>query len=53
MQQWVYDFANSEDMPEDEYEYMLKYNSTIVEHIDDDEIADVLKTLSSQAINEK
>ena len=53
MPQWVYDFANSEDMPEDEYEYMLKYNSTIVEHIDDDEIADVLKTLSSQAINEK
>jgi isopentenyldiphosphate isomerase len=53
MPQWVYDFANSEDMPEDEYEYVLKYNRKMTEHIDDDEIADILKTLSSQAINEK
>ncbi|MBR6591806.1 MAG: hypothetical protein IKK81_04180 [Prevotella sp.] len=50
---WVYDLANSEDMPKDEYEYMMKYNSIIVEHMDEDEIADVLKTLSSQAISEK
>ena len=40
-------------MPDDEYEYMLQYNSMIMEHIDDDDIADILKTLSSQAINEK
>lgn len=50
---WVYDLANSEYMPKDEYEYMMKYNSIIVEHMDEDEIADVLKTLSSQAISEK
>ena len=50
--QWVNDFANSEDMPEDEYEYMLKYNSVIVEHINDEDIADVLKTLSSQSFKE-
>lgn len=53
MPQWVYDFANSENMPEDEYEYVLKYNRKMIEHIDDDEIADILKTLSSQTINEK
>ena len=50
MPQWVIDFANSEDMPEEEYEYILKYNSVIVEHIDDDGIADILKTLASQTI---
>ncbi len=52
MPRWVYDFANSEGMPEDEYEYMLKYNRTMIKHIDDDEIADILKTLSSQTIDE-
>ena len=52
MPQWVYDFANSEGMPEDEYEYMLKYNRTMIKHIDDDEIADILKTLSSQTNDE-
>ena len=52
MPQWIVDFANSEDMPEDEYEYMQKYNSIIVEHIDDDDIVDILKTLSSQIISE-
>ena len=52
MPQWVYDFANADDMPEDEYEYMLKYISKIVEHIDDEDIADILKTLSSQATSE-
>ena len=51
--QWVYDFANAEDMPEDEYEYMLKYNSIIMEHIDDSDIANILKILSSQAINKE
>ncbi len=52
MPQWVVNFVNSEDMPEDEYEYMQKYNSIIVEHIDDDDIVDILKTLSSQVISE-
>ena len=51
MPQWVTDFANSEEMPEEEYEYILKYNSMIVEHIDDDDITYVLKTLYSQALN--
>lgn len=50
--QWVYDLVNAEDMPKDEYEYMLKYNSKIMEHIDDDDIVDILKTLSSQVFSE-
>lgn len=50
--EWVYEFANNEDMPDDEYEYMFQYNNIILEHIDDEDIADILKTLSSWAINE-
>lgn len=52
MPEWLYEFANNEDLPDDEYEFMLQYNNLIVEHIDDDDIADILKTLSSQAVNE-
>lgn len=51
MPQWVIDFANSEDVSEDEYEYVLKYNSVITDHIDDADIVDILKTLSSQVIS--
>ena len=48
--QWVFDFANSEDLPNDEYEFMTLYNEIMIEHIDDEDIVDILKTLSSQAI---
>lgn len=48
--QWVSDFANSEDLPNDEYEFMTLYNEIMIEHIDDEDIVDILKTLSSQAI---
>lgn len=51
MPEWVYDFVNNDEASEDEYKYMLQYNSLIVEHIDDDDIADILKTLSSQAMS--
>lgn len=51
MPQWVVDLANSEDMPQDEYEYMKEYNRLMIEHIDDDDFVDILKTLASQAIN--
>ena len=51
MPQWIIDFANSDDVPENEYEYILKYNHMIVEHIYDDDIATVLKTLYSQTID--
>ena len=47
---WVSDFANSEDLPNDEYEFMTLYNEIMIEHIDDEDIVDILKTLSSQAI---
>ena len=30
---------------------MLKYNSVIIDHINDTAIVDILKTLSSQAIS--
>ncbi len=46
--QWILDFANSEDLPDDEYEYTTLYNSMVIEHIDDENIADILKILSSQ-----
>lgn len=49
---WVYNYANNDNTPDDEYEYVLQYNSMIMEHIDDNGIADILKTLSSQAISE-
>ena len=49
---WVMDFANSEDLPEDEYEYQLMYNKLIVEHFDDEDIVEILKTLSSLALSE-
>lgn len=51
MPQWVIDFVNSENIPRDEYEYMLMFNSTILEHIDDNDIITILKTLYSQVIN--
>lgn len=51
MPQWVIEFANSEDVPEDEYESVLNYYSVITDHIDDADIVDILKTLSSQAIS--
>ena len=48
--QWFYDFANSEDLPNDEYEFTILYSGIMIEHIDDEDIVDILKTLSSQAI---
>lgn len=51
MPQWVIEFANSEDVPEDEYESVLNYYSMITDHIDEADIVDILKTLSSQAIS--
>ena len=53
MPQWIHNLANSKDMPEDEYEYMLKYNGTIISHINDDDIAEILKTLTSLSVSEK
>ena len=38
------------DLPNDEYEFMTLYNEIMIEHIDDEDIVDILKTLSSQAI---
>ena len=52
MPEWVYDYANSEELPDDGYEYMLHFINLIVKHIDDEDIADILKTLSTQAMSE-
>lgn len=49
--QWVSDFVNSDNLPDDEYEYVILYNNVVLEHIDDDDIVDVLKILSSQTMS--
>lgn len=52
MPQWVMDFATVEDTQTmNEYESVLRFNSILVEHIDDIEIVDVIKTLYCQVIN--
>lgn len=46
---WVLDFANSEELSDDEYDFMILYINTMIEHIDDEYIVQYLKILSSQA----
>lgn len=50
MPQWVYDLYNSEEKSEDEYEYELKYVNKMVEHIDDDDIVDILKCITASCL---
>ncbi len=50
MPEWVYEFANDEAMPDDEYEYTLQCSNIIVGHMGDNDITNILKTLSSLAI---
>ena len=52
MPQWLVDFFDSDDLPENEYEFMMKFNELIVSHIDDDDIGGILKTMACVAISE-
>jgi len=52
MPQWLVDFFDSDDLPEDEYEFLMKFNELIVSHIDDDDIGGILKTMACVAISE-
>lgn len=49
--QWVTDFNTSENDSLSEYEFVLTFNNAVLEHLDDEDISDVLKVLSSQNIN--
>lgn len=46
--QWIIDMSNAEDNSLSEYEYVLIFNDSIIKHINDEGILDVLKVLSSQ-----
>ena len=51
--EWIVEFINSENVPKDDYEFQLMYNRLILDHINDDDIVAILKTLSSCAISEQ
>lgn len=48
MPQWITDYANSDEIFEDEYDYTIRFNQMVLDHINDENIADILKTLLSQ-----
>lgn len=50
--QWLNDYFSAEEGMENDYESQLKLNQLIIEHIDDNDIADILKTLSSHSFSE-
>lgn len=48
--QWIIDISNSEDNSISKHEYFLAFNNSVIQHINDKRISDVLKVLSSQNI---
>lgn len=50
MPQWLDDWANSQDLPEDEYELEIQFSKIIIEHINDENITDFHKTTYSKSI---
>ena len=49
MPQWVLELENSKDNPKNQKEYMMKYYDMVENHLDDEDIVDILKTLASQS----
>lgn len=48
--QWVIDLYNAEDDLQSDYESVLMFNDSIIEHIDDESISDVIKILGSRGM---
>ena len=48
--QWVFDFLNDETEYQDDQEFDINFILAVLEHMDEPDISDVLKTISSQNI---
>ena len=48
--QWVFDFFNDETEYQNDLEFDMNFILTVLEHMDEPDISDVLKTISSQNI---
>ena len=50
--QWLIDYFDAEEGTANEYESTLKFTQLVIEHINEINIIDILKTLASQSYNE-